>query len=120
IFSVADPHRDDVVSLFLTDHVHVTSVATLKDATDRLAEEIFDCMVVDLVGAPGSAIVVIESIRARFPDIPIIAYAPDTLAVADEGRLGSLDELGALRRVRSAEVLVEATGQFLRRAAHDL
>ncbi|CAO3455060.1 probable sensory histidine kinase [Azospirillum argentinense] len=104
------------------DDIDITTVASAEAARALLAQERFDCMVLDLTIPQLSDFELIDSLRTRDSTawMPVVAYVSDTIAPEDEARLRRLAETVVLRSVHSADSLLDETALFLHRAVDRL
>ncbi|WP_454016510.1 HAMP domain-containing protein [Azospirillum sp. Marseille-Q6669] len=104
------------------DDIDISTVTSAEAARALLAQERFDCMVLDLTIPQPSDFELIDSLRTRDSTawMPVVAYVSDTIAPEDEARLRRLAETVVLRSVHSADSLLDETALFLHRAVDRL
>ncbi|WP_449228850.1 HAMP domain-containing protein [Azospirillum argentinense] len=104
------------------DDIDISTVASAEAARALLAQERFDCMVLDLTIPQPSDFELIDSLRTRDSTawMPVVAYVSDAIAPEDEARLRRLAETVVLRSVHSADSLLDETALFLHRAVDRL
>ncbi|WP_376989615.1 HAMP domain-containing protein [Azospirillum rugosum] len=111
-----------IANLVGNGDIETRTVTSTDAARAALAEERFDCMVLDLSIPQPSDFELIESLRTRDTTawMPVVVYVSDTIAPEDEARLRRLAESVVLRSVRSAGSLLDETALFLHRAVDRL
>ena len=100
------------------EDVETVSVATGEAALEALANEPFDCVVVDLVLPSLSGFNLVEKVRAdaRWKDLPIVVYTGKDLSRDEEQQLKKQVESVIVKSgVRSHERLLHDTALFLHR-----
>ncbi|MFC5359312.1 HAMP domain-containing protein [Azospirillum himalayense] len=104
------------------DDIDISTVTSAEAARALLAQERFDCMVLDLTIPQPSDFELIDSLRTRDSTawMPVVAYVSDAIAPEDEARLRRLAETVVLRSVHSADSLLDETALFLHRAVDRL
>ncbi|CAO3434347.1 probable sensory histidine kinase [Azospirillum argentinense] len=104
------------------DDIDISTVTSAEAARALLAQERFDCMVLDLTIPQPSDFDLIDSLRTRDSTawMPVVAYVSDAIAPEDEARLRRLAETVVLRSVHSADSLLDETALFLHRAVDRL
>ncbi|MBB3264808.1 HAMP domain-containing protein/signal transduction histidine kinase/CheY-like chemotaxis protein [Azospirillum sp. OGB3] len=104
------------------DDIAISTVTSAEAARALLAQERFDCMVLDLTIPQPSDFELIDSLRTRDSTawMPVVAYVSDAIAPEDEARLRRLAETVVLRSVHSADSLLDETALFLHRAVDRL
>jgi CheY-like chemotaxis protein len=109
--------RDAIVELIGNGDVETTAVGTGAEALARLAQEPFDCVVLDL-GLPDMAgVELIRRIKdeTAHPTVPIIIYTGKELTRKEEAQLRRLAESIIIKDVKSPERLLDETALFLHR-----
>jgi CheY-like chemotaxis protein len=109
--------RQSMVELIGEDDVNITAVATAEEALERLANERYDCIVLDLGLGDMSGFTLLERIKSapEMQDIPIIIYTGKELSQAEETQLRRYAETIIVKDVKSPERLLDETALFLHR-----
>src|SRR5437868_4226033 len=112
-----DDQRSSIVELVSADDVEITAVASCEEAGRLLAEQDFDCMVLDLKLADGSGFDLLAQIDRdeRLATLPVIVYAGTDLNESEETELRRYAEAIIVKDVRSPERLLDETSLFLHR-----
>ena len=105
------------MELVSADDVEITAVASCEEAGRLLAEQDFDCMVLDLKLADGSGFDLLAQIDRdeRLATLPVIVYAGTDLNESEETELRRYAEAIIVKDVRSPERLLDETSLFLHR-----
>ncbi|MBV9998559.1 MAG: response regulator, partial [Verrucomicrobia bacterium] len=118
-----DAQRLGTVELIANPDVEVTTATDAEAARTLLAQQEFDCLVIDL-RLPGqiSGRELLEELRnqPRFRHLPIVVYTAKELAPSEEARLHQLARSIVLKDVRSPERLLDQTTLLLHTALEDL
>ena len=113
-----DTQRLAVQELIGNGTVQTTAVADAESALALLAQQEFDCLVVDL-RLPGelSGDQFVERIKreSRYRDLPIVIYTGKEMSPEEEGRLNRLARGIIFKDVRSPERLFDQTALWLHR-----
>jgi CheY-like chemotaxis protein len=112
-----DTQRASIVELVGNGDVLTIAVATGEEALERLAEQSFDCMVLDLKLPGMSGLELIRQVKDTdgLSRLPIIVYTGKELTEDEERGLRNLAETVIVKDVRSPERLLEETALFLHR-----
>jgi CheY-like chemotaxis protein len=112
-----DAQRSSIVELVGGGDVEIVAVASAEEALAKLAEQPFDCMVLDLNLADMSGFTLLERVKGdpAIQDLPIIIYTGKELSPADETTLRRYAETIIVKDVRSPERLLDETALFLHR-----
>jgi CheY-like chemotaxis protein/HAMP domain-containing protein/GAF domain-containing protein len=113
-----DTQRMSIIELVGGDEdVNITAVGTAEEALERLAEQRFDCMVLDLGLAEMSGFALLEQIKndPRVQELPIIIYTGKDLSQAEETQLRRYADTIIVKDVKSPERLLDETALFLHR-----
>ncbi|HXM97597.1 MAG TPA: response regulator, partial [Candidatus Dormibacteraeota bacterium] len=103
------------------DDVEVSIVATGKEALNAIAEEPYDCMVLDLTLPDMSGFEVLERLReSPKSDLPVIVFTGKDLSPEEDARLRILARSVVVKGVESPERLLDETALFLHRVVMDL
>jgi CheY-like chemotaxis protein len=86
-----------------------------EKALAALDNQHFDCVVVDLLLPDMSGFDLIEEIRARYSELPIIVYTGKDLSQDEEKRLNHMAQTIIVKDVRSPERLYDQTALWLHR-----
>jgi len=104
------------------DDIDVVTVATGTQALATVAEQSFDCVVLDLRLPDMSGFEVLERFRdtPALSDLPIIVFTGKELSHEEDARLHTLARSVVLKGVESPERLLDETALFLHRVVADL
>jgi HAMP domain-containing protein/CheY-like chemotaxis protein len=114
--------RDEIIALIGDGDVETTAVGTGALALAALADERFDCLVVDLQLPDMSGFELIGRVK-QLPSAaraPIIVYTGRELTRSEHGELVRLSASVIVKDARSPERLLEETALFLHRVEADL
>ena len=114
--------REAVARLLATGEVDTVAVGTAAECLERLREETFDCMVLDLTLPDASGFTLLEQIHADashgFP--PVIVYTGHDLSADEEQRLRRYSDSIIIKGARSPERLLDEVSLFLHQVVTDL
>jgi signal transduction histidine kinase/CheY-like chemotaxis protein/CHASE3 domain sensor protein len=118
-----DPVQRDAVARLLTSHDVETAVAsTAAECLQRLKEETFDCMVLDLSLPDASGYSLLETLSQErayaFP--PVIVYTGRDLSADDEQKLRRYSKSIILKGAKSPERLIDEVSLFLHQVVSEL
>lgn len=118
-----DPVQRDAVSLLLASgHVETVGVGTAAECLERLRQETFDCMVLDLTLPDASGFSLLETLSGdgahSFP--PVIVYTGHDLSSEDEQRLRRYSDSIIIKGARSPERLLDEVSLFLHQVVTEL
>jgi CheY-like chemotaxis protein len=118
-----DPvQRDAVASLLATGGVDTVTVGTAAECLERLRDDTFDCMVLDLKLPDASGFTLLETIHADashgFP--PVIVYTGYDLSPEQEQQLRRYSDSIIIKGARSPERLLDEVSLFLHQVVTDL
>jgi CheY-like chemotaxis protein/signal transduction histidine kinase/HAMP domain-containing protein len=104
------------------DDIDVTVVSTGEEALERVAEEPFDCMVLDLRLPDMSGFEVLERLRdtPTSNDLPVVVFTGRELSSEEDAHLHTLARSVVVKGVESPERLLDETALFLHRVVADL
>jgi HAMP domain-containing protein/CheY-like chemotaxis protein/signal transduction histidine kinase len=104
------------------DDIDVTVVATGAEALGTVAEQSFDCVVLDLRLPDISGFDVLERFRdtPSLSDLPVVVFTGKELSPEEDARLHSLARSVVVKGVESPERLLDETALFLHRVVADL
>ncbi|RYZ33911.1 MAG: response regulator, partial [Myxococcaceae bacterium] len=119
-----DVQRNSLTQL-LSDggDVLVTPVATGQEALQKLEENEYDCLVIDLLLPDMDGIKLVEEVKTqqRFRDLPIVVYTGRELTPKDEARLRRYTGSVILKSgAKSPDQLLSDTALFLHRLDENL
>ncbi len=114
--------RADLSALIGGDDIVIQAEATGSGALTALGRGRFDLAVLGLELADMRALQLIDSVAkdADLVDLPLLVYAPGTIASADEAPLARLAQSIVLKHVRSRERLFDDSALFLHRPVSKL
>jgi CheY-like chemotaxis protein/HAMP domain-containing protein len=118
-----EAQRLGTIELIANPDVEITTATDAEAARALLAQQEFDCLVIDL-RLPGrvSGHELLEELQnqPRFRHLPIVVYTAKELAPPEEARLHQLARSIVLKDVRSPERLLDQTTLLLHTALKDL
>ncbi|RKH12628.1 HAMP domain-containing protein [Corallococcus sp. CA053C] len=119
-----DVQRNSLTQL-LSDggDVQVTAVATGQEALEKLEQNEYDCLVIDLLLPDMDGIKLVEEVKTqqRFRDLPIVVYTGRELTPKDESRLRRYTGSVILKSgAKSPDQLLSDTALFLHRLDENL
>jgi HAMP domain-containing protein/CheY-like chemotaxis protein len=102
--------------------IQVTIAATGEEALAAIAEQPFDCMVLDLRLPDMSGFDVLERLRdtPSLMDLPVVVFTGKDLSPEEDARLHTLARSVVVKGVESPERLLDETALFLHRVVSDL
>jgi HAMP domain-containing protein/CheY-like chemotaxis protein/GAF domain-containing protein len=102
--------------------IQVSIAATGEEALAAIAEQPFDCMVLDLRLPDMSGFDLLERLRdsPALVDLPIVVFTGKDLSVEEDARLHTLARSVVVKGVESPERLLDETALFLHRVVSDL
>lgn len=111
-----------IIELIGNGDVKSTAVHTGAEALQRLSEQEFDCIVVDLGLPDMSGFELLNQIKQnpQLVKLPIIVYTGKELSRSEETELRRLAETIIVKDVRSPERLLDETALFLHRVQANL
>jgi CheY-like chemotaxis protein len=117
-----DIERQSIVALLAHDDIDVATAGTGSAALRALADESFDCCVVDLRLPDMSGIELLEQMQAdsALRDLPVVVFTGKELSSDEEVRLKLLAKSVVLKDVQSPERLFDETALFLHRVVSEL
>jgi HAMP domain-containing protein/CheY-like chemotaxis protein/signal transduction histidine kinase len=116
-----DEHqRNNIIELIGNGDVATTAVGTAQGAFDKLSEQKFDCMVIDLGLPDMNGIRFIEELKKKGSNVPIIVYTARDLTRKERAQLHKLAESIIVKDVRSPERLLDETSLYLHRVSSRL
>ncbi|HEY2072212.1 MAG TPA: response regulator, partial [Gaiellaceae bacterium] len=112
-----DTQRDSIVDLVGADDVVITTASSYGEARELLADQDFDCMVLDLRLPDGSGFELLEQIDGdeRLSTLPVIIYTGADLTPDEDEQLRRYAEAIVVKDARSPERLLDETSLFLHR-----
>jgi len=104
------------------DDVEVSMASTGSDALGALAEQQYDCVVLDLRLPDMSGFDVLERLRdtPSLSDVPVVVFTGKELSPEEDARLRTLARSVVVKGVESPERLLDETALFLHRVITDL
>jgi CheY-like chemotaxis protein len=112
--------RNNIRELIGNETAHLTDAANGEEALNRLAEQSFDCVVLDLMLPDMSGFELIDKVRDQEPHLPIIVYTAKDLSQEEEEKLNRIAQTTIVKDVRSPERLFDQTALWLHRDASRL
>ncbi|MBO9518501.1 MAG: response regulator [Porphyrobacter sp.] len=114
--------RDAVAQLLASEDVETVGVGTASECLERLRNETFDCLVLDLTLPDASGFSLLEQLREdadlSFP--PVIVYTGHDLSSDEEQRLRRYSDSIIIKGARSPERLLDEVSLFLHQVVTDL
>ncbi|HLW99326.1 MAG TPA: HAMP domain-containing protein [Candidatus Acidoferrales bacterium] len=104
------------------DDIDVSVAPTGTEALQKLNEESFDCVVLDLRLPDMSGFDVLERLRDNpsLSDLPVVVFTGKELSAEEDARLHTLARSVIVKGVESPERLLDETALFLHRVIADL
>jgi CheY-like chemotaxis protein len=118
-----DPvQRDALGQLLASSDVETIGVSTAAECLERLKEQTFDCMVLDLSLPDASGFTLLKTLSAKkghaFP--PVIVYTGRDLSADDEQRLRRYSSSIIIKGAKSPERLLDEVSLFLHQVVSEL
>jgi HAMP domain-containing protein/signal transduction histidine kinase/DNA-binding response OmpR family regulator len=112
-----DAQRLSITELIGDEDVNITAVGTAAEALALLAENRYDCMVLDLGLRDMSGFTLLETIKTNpaLQDLPVIIYTGKDLSPSEETQLRRYAQTIIVKDARSPERLLDETALFLHR-----
>ncbi|HKU37563.1 MAG TPA: response regulator, partial [Polyangiales bacterium] len=109
--------RNAIVELIGDDDVEITAVGSGEEALEKLGEQTFDCMVLDLKLPGMSGLDLIKQVKehAAWRRTPIIVYTGKELTREEDTELRRVTDTIIVKDVKSPERLLDETALFLHR-----
>jgi len=105
--------RRSICELIGNETTELNEVATAGEALAVLRDQQFDCVLLDLMLPDMSGFDLIEQIRAKHPQLPVIVYTGKDLSRQEEERLNRVAQTVIVKDVRSPERLFDQTALWL-------
>ncbi|CAG7644028.1 Sensor histidine kinase RcsC [Paenibacillus solanacearum] len=117
-----EAQRNRLTELIAHDDVSITAAAGGEEALARLAEQLYDCIVLDYALTDIPIYELLDRIKAdeTLRRIPIILYTGTTLGKDEQLRLKKYAESIIIKDVKSPERLLDETALFLHRVEERL
>jgi CheY-like chemotaxis protein len=114
--------RDAIVSLIGDSDVRIVTAADGKAALEALAQQHFDCMVLDLTLPDVSGFDLLDQIgkQPALRDLPIVIYTAQELSRKEVTKLKRYAKTIVVKDARSPERLLDETALFLHRSQASL
>jgi len=118
-----DPVQREAVARLLASHdVETVTASTAAECLDRLRQETFDCMVMDLTLPDASGYSLLETLSQEsayaFP--PVIVYTGRELSADDEQKLRRYSKSIIIKGAKSPERLLDEVSLFLHQVISEL
>jgi CheY-like chemotaxis protein len=114
-----EAQRQSIVELIAHEDVEIIAVPSAEDALQKIREQHFDCMVLDLGLHSGqmTGFDLLEKVKSDSDnhDLPIIIYTGKELSQKEETEIRKYAETIILKDVKSPERLLDETALFLHR-----
>jgi CheY-like chemotaxis protein/signal transduction histidine kinase/HAMP domain-containing protein len=117
-----EAQRMSIIELIGDDDVNITAVGSASEALTQLADNRFDCVVLDLGLRDMSGFTLLETIKSNpaLQNLPVIIYTGKELSQTEETQLRRYAETIIVKDVRSPERLLDETALFLHRVESNL
>jgi CheY-like chemotaxis protein len=117
-----DRERESIVALLGYADIEISAVGTGGEAMAKLAEQRFDCVVVDLRLPDMTGFELLDKLQAEpaFKELPVVVFTGKELTSEEEARLRAVAKSIVLKDVQSPERLLDETSLFLHRVIEDL
>jgi HAMP domain-containing protein/CheY-like chemotaxis protein/signal transduction histidine kinase len=111
-----------IKALLEHDDIEIAAVGTGASALRRLADEHWDCMVLDLKLPDMSGFDVLEHVAsdAGLSDLPVVVFTGRPLSSEEEGQLRTMARSIVVKGVESPERLFDETSLFMHRVVGEL
>jgi CheY-like chemotaxis protein len=111
-----------IKALLEHDDIEITAVATGSAALRKLADEHWDCMVLDLKLPDMSGFDVLEQVasNADLAELPVVVFTGRPLSSEEEGQLRTMARSIVVKGVESPERLFDETSLFMHRVVGEL
>ncbi|HEY6529853.1 MAG TPA: HAMP domain-containing protein [Cellvibrionaceae bacterium] len=110
--------RDNIVNLIGTTDVQIHAVASGKEALEALANNHFDCVILDLTLPDMSGFDVLDTMSndTMLKNVPVVVYTAKDLTRSEITKLKRVGKTVVVKDARSPERLLNETSLFLHRA----
>ncbi len=110
--------RQSIQELLDYEDITITAVGSGAEALEKLRQEPFDCLVLDLRLPDVSGFDLLEQIRQEpaCKDLPIVVFTGKDLSAEEETQLRKMAKSIVVKGVQSPERLLDETALFLHRA----
>ncbi|WEK44774.1 MAG: response regulator [Candidatus Sphingomonas colombiensis] len=118
-----DPRqREAVGKLLASSEVETVGAGTAAECLERLKEQTFDCMVLDLTLPDATGFSLLETLSAdgSHPFPPVIVYTGHDLSSEQEQRLRRYSDSIIIKGARSPERLLDEVSLFLHQVVNEL
>jgi CheY-like chemotaxis protein len=117
-----EAERQGIIALLAHDDVGITTAGTGTAAMIALAEQSYDCVVLDLRLPDMSGFEVLERIRddPGLLELPVVVFTGKELSADEDARLKTLARSVVVKGVESPDRLLDETALFLHRILADL
>jgi CheY-like chemotaxis protein len=114
--------RMSIEELLGHDDIDIVTAATGGEALERLRENRYDCVVLDLRLPDMSGFEVLERLREdeQLRDIPVVVFTGRELSPDEDAQLHTLARSVVVKGVESPERLLDETALFLHRVVSEL
>jgi CheY-like chemotaxis protein len=114
--------RLSITALLENDDIEIVTAGTGAEGLDRLNEERFDCVVLDLSLPDMSGFDVLHAVGddATLSDLPVIVFTGRELSAEEEAKLHTMARSIVVKGVESPERLLDETSLFLHRVVGNL
>jgi len=115
-------HRATILNCVDTDEMRVMTAVDAATAVQAVQEQVIDCVVTspDVPDLAAGLLQVYEGDETAMSQLPVIVYGAGTIVHDSEGVWRRLSEVCQVRRVHSAERLLDLTTLFLHRSVAKL
>ena len=114
--------RLSITALLENDDIEIVTAGTGAEGLDRLNEERFDCVVLDLSLPDMSGFDVLHAVGddATLSDLPVIVFTGRELSAEEEAKLHTMARSIVVKGVELPERLLDETSLFLHRVVSNL
>jgi CheY-like chemotaxis protein len=114
--------RLSITALLESDDIEIVTAGTGAEGLDRLNEERFDCVVLDLSLPDMSGFDVLQAVGddTTLSDLPVIVFTGRELSAEEEAKLHTMARSIVVKGVESPERLLDETSLFLHRVVSNL
>ena len=107
--------HQSIRELFDSGGVEITAAHTGQEALEKLADQVFDCMILDLTLPDMNGVELLETVHEdeSYDNVPVIIYTGKDLSREEESKLRKYADRIILKTDRSSERLLNEASLFL-------
>jgi len=115
-----DALRSAIIDVIQDADVHITAARTAQEAVEELGKTRYDCVILPPRLGDVHGFDLVERIKTKGGDVPIIVYSDQELTPGDATELQRLVQTTTIKHVGSLGSLLNETALFLHRIEQDL